>query len=158
MQEFEEVAFKLTWILTRWIVENDELVFTGVFGALQAQARLENVFKHLLTDNVLLVHIFLDQLDEELVDLDLEKLWRLGHILRLELGDYGSEARAVDDRVLCLGVIPNELTQDDNHVVIDAHIVLKSTNPAPLQNFEQRFDSSLFPLLCNLLRKLLRVR
>ena len=118
---------------------------------------MEYFFEHFLADYVLLIHVLFDQLNEELVDLDLEVFWRLVRIRRLELGDDGLETWAVDDRVFRLSVKSNELAQYDNNIVIDANIVLKSTNTAPLQYLEEQLDCSLVICLRNFLCKLLRI-
>ena len=123
---------------------------------------IETLLEHFLKDDRayqgLLFHVFLDKLDQELVDEFLEAAWDLLHVLMLHESNDFPEGRRVDDLVLRLRIESDELAKDRDHELVDGDRECHLSNTSTVQYLEQRDDSLLVSGLGYLLCELLLIR
>ena len=85
-----------------------------------AQSLLENAREDNVTKKSFLLHVFLNKLDQELIDLDLKLSRDKLQVLWLHHGDYLLQLWAPDDLLFGLGVILYHLPEDDNYEEVNA--------------------------------------
>ena len=85
-----------------------------------AQSLLEHAREDNVTKKSLLLHIFLNELDQELIDLDLKLGRDELQVLWFHHGDDLLELWAPDDLLLGLGVVFDHLSEDDDYEEVDA--------------------------------------
>ena len=85
-----------------------------------AQSLLEHAREDNVTKESLLLHIFLNELDQELIDLDLKLGRDELQVLWLHHGDDLLELWASDDLLLGLCVVFDHLSENDDYEEVDA--------------------------------------
>ena len=94
--------------LSRW--EEGVWFVTATFRGDQAQPRLEDVLEDKFSNSSFLVHVFLNELDQELVDLDLEGLRNELKVGWNEHAHNFLERGTRDNRILSLRKETDELS------------------------------------------------
>ena len=85
-----------------------------------AQSLLEDAREDNVTKKSLLLHVFLNELDQELIDLDLKLGRDELQVLWLHHGDDLLQLWAPDDLLLGLCVVLDHLSEDDDYEEVDA--------------------------------------
>lgn len=134
------------------------LVFSSTFCIHDSlKARGKDVLEHNLAHYALLVHVFFNELDEELVNLGLKLSWNVDQVAWLHHFNDDIEGLAVsNNRFFSLRIKLNHLAQDNNYVIIDGRTEDHPADAWSVQNFEEAFHGFLIPLLSYFLGELLR--
>lgn len=116
---------------------------------------MEHVCKDDLAYCRLLLHVFFHQLDQKLIDKFLNVRGRVAQVLRDHKADDPLERiRVTNDYVLRLCIVANELSQDDDDIIVDLNGKVHVTDTRTVQNLQQRPHSLLIFRLSDLLREL----
>lgn len=141
MHQFEEIVLYLVRLVCRSVGARDEKLNWTVVVRISCrdngQPFLEDFNEDDRANFLLLVHIFLDELDEELIDLDLEIRWNIAQVLRFKHQNNGLQGGTVDDLLFREGEVANHLAQNHDHVIVNASRVHYASNAWPVEDLEQ---------------------
>ena len=115
VHQLEEVLLDLNCLLISRVKECDHVRFLVVCAGHHIQSFLEDLLKDEVANDCLFLHVFFDELDEELVDLNLEVGRDLTNVNWSDLVDDLFQRRTLDYHIFCLCVEADDLAQDNDH-------------------------------------------
>ena len=159
VHELEEVVLDFVRVVVRVVrLIKSNGAFTALLARNQAQTTLEDVLEDDLANTRLLLHVFLHKLNQELVNELFHMRWSVSQVLWLyEPDDALKRGGVPDDFFLSLRIVPNELSQNFDHIVVDRDCEIHVSNARAVKNFQQRLHGLLVLCLGDFLGELLLV-
>lgn len=137
VHQLEEVLLNLDRLLVTRVKEGDHIGLLVICTGHHIKSFLEDLLEDEVANDCLLVHVFFDKLDQELVDLDLEVWGDLTHVNWSDFVNDLFQRLTLNDHIFCLGVEANDLAQDNDHE--EVHLLREDfgADSWPMQDLEQ---------------------